>query len=71
MEKHDLIASLFQAMNTGDFSDIKNHVTDDVAFDFPGTRHIVGAKKVFIFLEILLRKYKTLTFDVNDILIAP
>ncbi|MBN1597711.1 MAG: nuclear transport factor 2 family protein [Bacteroidales bacterium] len=69
MEKQELITALFKAMNTRDFSTVEKQVTEDVAFDFPGAGRIEGAKRVFIFLKALLRKYKTLVFTVHDVLI--
>ena len=68
MEKQELITALFKAMNTRDFSILENQVTEDVAFDFPGAGRIEGAKRMFIFLKALLRKYKVLTFTVKEIL---
>ena len=69
MEKQKLITALYKAMNTRDFSIIENQVTEDVAFDFPGAGRIEGAKRMFIFLRALLRKYKSLLFTVNEVLI--
>ena len=69
MEKQELITALFKAINTRDFSTIENQVTEDVSFDFPGAGRIEGAKRVFIFLKALLRKYKMLSFTVNEVLI--
>lgn len=69
MEKPKLITALFKAMNTRDFSIIENQVTEDVVFDFPGAGRIEGSKRMFIFLKALLRKYKTLLFTVNEVLI--
>lgn len=65
----EMVTGLFNAMNTQDFSNLENQVTENVAFDFPGAGYIEGAKRVIIFLKALLRKYKTLTFTINDILI--
>ena len=69
MEKQELITALFEAMNIRDFSTIENQVTEDVSFDFPGAGRIQGAKRMFIFLKALLRKYKMLSFTVNEVLI--
>ncbi len=70
MEKQELITALFKSMNTRDFTDIENQVTENVVFDFPGAGRIEGAKRMFIFLKALLRKYKTLHFNVNEVLIG-
>ena len=69
MEKKKLITDLYKAMNTRDFSIMENQVAEDVVFDFPGAGRIEGAKRMFIFLKALLRKYKTLLFSVNEVLI--
>jgi hypothetical protein len=69
MEKQESIKALFKSMNIRDFSTIENQVTEDVVFDFPGAGRIEGARKVFIFLKALLRKYKTLLFTLNEVLI--
>ena len=69
MKKQELITALFKAMNSRDFSILENHVAENVIFDFPGAGHIEGVRRTFIFLKALLRKYKTLTFTVNEVLI--
>ena len=59
---------LFDAMNSAEFSQLQDCIDDDVEFDFPGVERIKGKKKVLVFLKVLLRKYKNLTFTVNDVL---
>ena len=63
-----LTLTVFNAMNTRDFSDLEQNITDDVSFDFPGAGRIDGSKRVIIFLKALLRKYNRLTFQVSDII---
>lgn len=65
-----LANELFQAMNTGEFSQFQDRLSEEVAFDFPGTVMLKGKKKVLLFLRVLLRKYKELTFTVTDIVEA-
>lgn len=60
--------SIFNAMNTGDFSEFENFISEDVVFDFPGAGRIEGYKRVLIFLKALLRKYPKLTFFVSEII---
>ena len=66
---HKLANSVFDAMNTKDFSILESNVTEDVVFDFPGAGRVEGNKRVLIFLKALLRKYPTLTFTVSDVII--
>jgi len=60
---------IFDAMNSKDFSEPEKYMSDDIAFDFPGTDRIEGKKRVLVFLKVLTRKYKDLTFTVSEILI--
>ena len=64
----NLTNSVFDAMNTRDFTVLEKNVTDDVAFDFPGAGRIEGSKRVILFLKALLRKYPRLTFSVSEII---
>lgn len=63
----NLTQSVFNAMNSRDFSEMERNITDDAAFDFPGVGRIEGGKRVIIFLKALLRKYKELKFTVSEI----
>jgi len=67
MTDKDLITTLFDCMNTRDFSNLESKLEEDAAFDFPGAGLIEGARRIIIFLKALLRKYKTLTFTVHEI----
>ena len=69
MEKEHVISILFEAMNSRNFSKIENQVREEIVFDFPGAGRIEGAKKVFVFLKALLRKYKTLTFTLSEVIV--
>lgn len=64
----EMARSIFNAMNTRDFSEFENFITEDVVFDFPGAGRIEGYKRVIIFLKALLRKYPRLTFTVSEII---
>jgi len=66
--RYDVAHSIFKAMNTRDFSEFENFITEDVVFDFPGAGRIEGYKRVLIFLKALLRKYPKLTFNVSEII---
>jgi ketosteroid isomerase-like protein len=66
--KQDIARSIFNAMNTRDFSEFENFVSEDVVFDFPGAARIEGYKRVIIFLKALLRKYPELKFTVSEII---
>ena len=65
----DLAKKVFSSMNSGDFEQVKEDMTEDICFDFPGTDLLKGKRRVIIFLSALLRKYKGLTFKISDIII--
>ena len=62
----DMAESVFEAMNTRDFSEFQTYLADEVIFDFPGVAKVQGQKKVVVFLKALVRNYKELTFAVTD-----
>jgi steroid delta-isomerase-like uncharacterized protein len=64
----DMAASIFKAMNTRDFSEFEDTVSEDVVFDFPGAGRIEGYKRVAVFLKALLRKYQELKFTVSEVI---
>ena len=66
---HQLALSVFNAMNSRDFSELERNVSDNGAFDFPGTGKIEGMKRVILFLKALLRKYPSLMFTVSEVLV--
>jgi len=65
----ELTLSVFNAMNSRDFSELEKNVTENVAFDFPGAGRIEGARRVILFLKALLRKYPKLHFTVSEVLV--
>jgi ketosteroid isomerase-like protein len=64
-----LAQSVFNAMNSRDFTEPEKNISAEVVFDFPGAGRIEGAKRVLLFLKALLRKYPKLTFTISEILI--
>ncbi len=64
----DAARGIFKAMNTRDFREFENLVSQDVVFDFPGAGRIAGIKRVLVFLKALLRKYPKLAFTVSEII---
>jgi len=64
-----LTLSVFNAMNSRDFSELEKNISENVAFDFPGAGRIQGARRVILFLKALLRKYPKLIFTVSEVLI--
>ena len=64
----NLAQSVFDAMNNNNLGSMEPNVNESVIFDFPGSGRIEGAKRVILFLTVLLRKYKSLTFDVQEII---
>jgi len=65
-----IAVSIFDAMNTNEFSVFERNAASDISFDFPGTNRIEGVKRIILFFKVLLKKYKELTFWVNEVIIA-
>lgn len=65
-----IAVSVFDAMNTNEFSVFEQNAAPDISFDFPGTNRVEGVKRVILFFKVLLRKYKDLKFWVNDVIVA-
>ncbi|MFC2152808.1 nuclear transport factor 2 family protein [Bacteroidota bacterium] len=66
----EIAVSVFEAMNTSNFTTFEKNAADELKFDFPGVDRVEGVKKVILFFKILLRKYKNLTFTVNDVIVG-
>lgn len=69
LNKTELTKSVFEALNTNDFTELEDNFSDDVKFNFPGTNEIVGKKRVIIFMKTLKRKFPVLRFEIHDMLI--
>ena len=69
MTKHDIVKQIFQAMNSRDFGLLDPFMEDDVVFEFPGVDPAKGKKKVLLLMNVILRKYSELAFDLKDILV--
>jgi ketosteroid isomerase-like protein len=65
----DLAKHVFAGMNSKDFECLKPLLSDEIMFYFPGTPPVEGPRRVIIFLNALMRKYKDLTFKISDIVI--
>ncbi|MCD4833457.1 MAG: nuclear transport factor 2 family protein [Bacteroidales bacterium] len=65
----EIALSVFEAMNTSNFSEFEKNAADDLSFDFPGAGRVEGVKRVILFFKILLRKYNKLTFTVSDVIV--
>ncbi len=65
----EIALSVFEAMNTSDFSTFEKNAANDLSFYFPGADRVEGVKRVILFFKILLRKYNKLTFTVSDVII--
>jgi ketosteroid isomerase-like protein len=61
--------SVFEAMNTSDFSVYEENADENLSFDFPGVDTVIGVKRVILFFRVLLRKYNNLTFTVTDVIV--
>jgi ketosteroid isomerase-like protein len=64
-----LAKKVFDAMNFQNFESLKPVLTDDIVFHFPGTPPLEGSRRVILFLNALMRKYKNLTFEVSEVII--
>ena len=65
----DLAKKIFASMNSRDFDKLKEDMDDDISLDFPGIKLIEGSRRVIVFLNELMKKYKMLTFKLSDIII--
>lgn len=65
-----IAVSVFEAMNTSEFSDFEKNAAENIQFDFPGVERIEGVKRVILFFKILLRKYNKLKFTVNEVIVG-
>ena len=61
--------SIFDAMNSGDFTKFQENTMEDICLDFPGADRIEGAKRLILFFKVLLRKYRNLKFDIKDVIV--
>lgn len=61
--------SIFDAMNTSNFTTFQENAAENISFDFPGVDRVEGVKRVILFFKVLLRKYKKLCFTVTDVLV--
>jgi len=57
---------VFKAMNHRDFTNVEPYIHEDIIFDFPGLDRVEGSKRVLVFLKALLRKYRVLTFTLQE-----
>lgn len=73
MERREFLEEMakrvFACMNSQDFESLKPDLSDSVVFDFPGLQSVEGPRRVVVFLNALMRKYKGLTFKISDIII--
>ncbi len=65
----EIALSVFETMNTSNFSEFEKNAAGDLNFDFPGADRVEGVKRVILFFKILLRKYNKLTFTVSDVIV--
>ena len=64
-----IAVSVFDAMNSSEFSVFENYADDNLSFDFPGVDRVEGVKRVILFFKVLLRKYNNLKFNVSDVIV--
>lgn len=64
-----LVVEFFEAMNLRETDKMRERVCEDASLDFPGIKPVEGRKRVLIFINSLLRKYKTLNFEIQDVLV--
>ena len=65
----EIAVSVFEAMNTSNFSEFEKNAADDLSFEFPGADRVEGVKRVILFFKVLLRKYNNLTFTVSEVIV--
>ena len=65
----EIAVSVFEAMNTSNFSTFEKNAADNLSFEFPGADRVKGVKRVILFFKVLLRKYNKLTFTVSDVIV--
>ena len=65
----EIAVSVFDAMNTSNFSTFEKNAADNLNFEFPGADKVEGVKRVILFFKVLLRKYNKLTFTVSDVIV--
>ena len=65
----NIVNGIFNAMNLKDFSDMEPYMDQDIVFDFPGTDPAVEKKRVLLMLQVILRNYQKIEFDVHNIII--
>ena len=68
--KSELAKVVFEAMNARELSIAEPFLKEDVVFDFPGSGTMSGAKRVTLFIKVLLRKFPELTFTIREVIIA-
>lgn len=68
-DKDRIARALFTAMEIRDFSIIENDLNEEIRFDFPGAGLLEGRKRVLLFMKAMLRRYRSLTFDISDCVI--
>lgn len=65
---HQTAEVVFRAMNSRDFTEFEQMVTDDVSFDFPGAGKVEGSRRTLLLLKSILRKYPELHFTISEII---
>ena len=68
--KSKLAKIVFEAMNARDLSIAEPFLEEDVTFYFPGSGRMTGAKKVSLFIKVLLRKFPELSFTIQEVILA-
>ncbi len=64
-----LVRGFFEAMNSREIEKMRDKVCEEVCLDFPGLKLVEGKRKVLVFINTLLRKYKKLNFEILEILV--
>lgn len=65
----NFVHDFFDLLNKRDFDSLKEQLSPDVVFYFPGTNPLQGPNKVAQLMRIIYRKYPDLTFTVEDIIV--
>ncbi len=68
LSQKEIAVGIFGAINKRDFTEFESYINDDLIFNFPGVDEMKGAKRVILFFNILFRKYKSLKFNVTEVI---
>jgi len=69
LSQKEIAVGIFGAINKRDFTEFESYINEDIILNFPAVDQMKGAKRVMLFFNILFRKYKSLKFNVSDVIV--